>query len=378
MTTGPDKRRRHEAGAEPQSRHEPTGLLPSAFRMPAEWERHAATWIAWPHNADDWPGKFGPIPWVFAEVVRRLSRFERVCILVNDAAMEREATDILRRAGADGFRVEFFHVPTDRVWTRDFGPIFVKDALGRIALTDWGFNAWAKYDDWQHDDRVPARLAQILGLPCWQPAWRGRRVILEGGSLDVNGSGTLLTTEECLLSPVQQRNPELGREDLEQVLAEYLGVQKVLWLGRGIVGDDTHGHVDDIARFVGSRTVVAARETDQGDDNYEILRENWDRLQALTDQDGERLELVELPMPEPLFFDDRRLPASYANFYIANHCVLVPTFNDERDQAALRTLSDLFPDHAVIGIYCGDLVWGLGTLHCMTQQQPATGLLATD
>jgi agmatine deiminase len=341
------------------------------YRMPAEWEPHTATWIAWPHQRADWPGKFAPIPWVYAEIVRHLHRAERVRILVNDAQTRRRAARMLRRAGVDLGRVDFLPWPTDRVWTRDSAGTFVKDSAGRLGLIDWHFNAWAKYDNWQHDDAVAAQVAAHLGVPCWQPEKGGRRVVLEGGAIDVNGAGLLLTTEECLLSPVQARNPGLSRQDIEEVLADYLGVRKVLWLGRGIAGDDTHGHVDDLARFVGANAVVTVVEDDHGDVNYEPLRENLERLRGMTDLDGRVLEVHTLPMPGPVVFDGQRLPASYANFYIANDRVLVPTFNDPNDRRALAVLAGLFPGRTVVGIHAVDLVWGLGTLHCLTQQEPA-------
>jgi agmatine deiminase len=341
------------------------------YRMPAEWEPHEATWIAWPHRRDDWPGKFAPIPWVYTEIVRHLHRAERVCILVADRREEGRARRRLHRAGVDNPGVEFFICPTDRVWTRDYGPTFLKSADGGMALLDWQFNGWAKYPDWQRDDAVPARLAEGLKLRVWQPQLDGRRIVLEGGSIDVNGQGLLLTTEECLLSDVQQRNPGLTRHDYERVFADYLGVRKVLWLGRGIAGDDTHGHIDDLARFVGPRTVVTSVEEDPSDVNYAPTRENLERLRGMTDLDGRSLEVVPLPLPEPVVFDGQRLPASYANFYIANDRVLVPTFNDPNDRRALGILADLFPGRTVVGIHAVDLVWGLGTLHCLTQQQPA-------
>jgi agmatine deiminase len=340
----------------------PTAL---GFRMPAEWEPHAATWLAWPHERRDWPGKLKTIPWVYAEVVRHLVEGERVRILVRDARTERAARRVLRRAGVDPTRVDFYRVPTDRSWTRDFCPLFVRRD-GEVALTNWKFNGWAKYPNWRRDDAVPDRLARLLGRRQWK-----LDVVLEGGSIDVNGCGTLLTTEECLLSPVQARNPRHSRAELEDVLGRHLGVRKVLWLGRGIAGDDTHGHVDDLARFVDPRTVVVVAEDDPSDANYEPLRENRDRLAEMTDQDGTPLRIVTLPMPAPLFFDGQRLPASYANFYVGNDVVLVPTFNDARDRDALATLAGLFPSRRVVGIHAVDLVWGLGTLHCMTQQEPA-------
>jgi agmatine deiminase len=341
------------------------------YRMPAEWEPHEATWIAWPHHRADWPGKFAPIPCVYAEIVRHLHRAERVRILVNDQAAELRARKILSRVEVDLAAVDFVTVPTDRVWTRDYGPIFITDDRGQVAVTDWLFNAWAKYPNWQRDDAVPRQLAGRYQWPIREPQSRGRRVVLEGGSIDVDGQGLLLTTEECLLSPVQERNPGMERPDLEKVFADYLGIKKVLWLGRGIAGDDTHGHIDDLARFVAPGTVVAGREDDPADVNFEPLRENWERLRQMTDLEGRPLRLVALPMPGPVVFRGQRLPASYANFYIANDRVLVPTFNDPRDREALGILAEVFPHRVVVGIHAVDLVWGLGTLHCLTQQQPA-------
>jgi len=329
------------------------------YRMPAEWEPHAATWLAWPHNREDWPGKFEPIAWVYCEIVRKLARVERVRILVANADLEQDARRKLKKAGADLDAVEFFRCATDRVWTRDYCPLFVKGPRGEIALTNWRFNGWAKYDDWKRDDAVPAALAKRLKLRQWQPG-----LVLEGGSVDVNGAGLLLTTEECLLSAVQARNPGLPRERIERALGDYLGVGKIVWLGRGIAGDDTHGHVDDLARFVSADTVALVSERDRSDANYEPLRENRELLRRYP------LRVVELPMPAPVVFNGQRLPASYANFYIANRLVLVPTFNDPADRQALAILARLFPDREVVGIHAVDLVWGLGTLHCMTQQQP--------
>jgi agmatine deiminase len=339
--------------------------------MPAEWEPHQATWLAWPHERTDWPGKFAPIPWVYADIVRRLARVERVRILIGSAREEESARRILEKSGAELGAVEFFRVPTNRGWTRDFGPIFIKKEDAGIALTDWRFNAWAKYDDWKNDNAATGRLVPKLKLPVWKPEFRGRPVVLEGGSIDVNGRGVLLTTEECLLSPVQARNPGLVRSDLEAILRDYLGATDILWLGNGIAGDDTHGHVDDLARFVNPETVVTVVEADPSDANYEPLRENLARLRTMKDQDGKPLRVETLPMPQPVYFDGQRLPASYANFYIANRLVLVPTFNDANDRVALNTLARLFADREVVGIACRDLVLGLGTLHCMTQQQPA-------
>jgi agmatine deiminase len=398
--------------------------------MPAEWEPHEATWIGWPHNRTDWPGKFAPIPWVYGEIVRKLAAGEVVRILVNSGEQEGRAQNVLRRVGVDLGRVEFFRVPTNRGWTRDFGPIFVRREVGRpaveesnsaaalesstfnslaslkgvekskvekskgvgsddsassfdsstfysstseIAVVRFRFNAWAKYPDWQRDDKVPQRVAGALGCRLLPAHAQGRDFVLEGGSVDVNGCGTVLTTEECLLDPkIQTRNPGLEREVIESVLEASLGVSNVLWLGRGIAGDDTHGHIDDVCRFVGPHTVALCQEDDPHDANYVPLAENRERLQGMRLEDGSKIEAVGLPMPAPLYLDGQRLPASYANFYIANAAVLVPTFNDPNDCVALGILKDLFHDRAVVGVHAVDLVWGLGTLHCLTQQQPTT------
>jgi agmatine deiminase len=352
-----------------------TDQKPTDYRMPAEWAPHAATWIAWPHNAEDWPGKFQPIPWVYAEIVRHLSQVEAVHILVNNTDAENRAIGHLRRAGANLARLHFHQWQTDRVWLRDSGPIFVKNSDGDLAVTNWKFNAWAKYDNYRDDRRLPRKLSKWLGLRRWVPrverGGRRVRVVMEGGAIDVNGRGTLLATEECLLGAVQNRNPGLDRAALEQVLADYLGVRHVVWLGRGIDGDDTHGHVDDLSRFVDPGTVVTVVEPRADDPNHDPLQENLRRLQAARDQDGQPLRVIELPMPRPALFEGQRLPASYANFYIANGLVLVPTFNDPADRVALHTLAQLFPDREVVGIHSVDLVLGLGTLHCLSQQQPA-------
>ena len=372
------------------------------YRMPAEWEPHAATWLAWPHNRSDWPGKFEAIPWIYAEIVRHLARVERVEIVVNDEAAERKAREVLvrshvlperaidagKRQPRDGRgntahhagNIRFWQIPTNRGWLRDSGPIFLrrdarKGELPAVAATAWRFNAWAKYNDWKLDAPVGAEIARRLRVPVWEPELRlnsehHHRVVLEGGSIDVNGRGTLITTEECLLSEVQQRNPGVAREHLEELFADYLGVEKVIWLERGIAGDDTHGHVDDIARFVGPRTVVTAYEPDPADPNHEPLSDNFRWLKKSSDQAGNPLKVIKLPMPAPVYFEGQRLPASYANFYIANKLVLVPVFGDAQDRVALNVLSTVFPDREVVGVYCRDFIWGLGALHCMTQQQP--------
>ena len=348
--------------------------MANGFRLPAEWEPHEATWLGWPHNTGDWPGKFAPIPWVYGEIVRKVAPGEAVRILVNSAAHETRARDVLAESGADLDKVRFLRLPTNRGWTRDFGPLFVKrdGPPAQLAIARFRFNGWAKYPDWKKDDKVPELAARRLKVRIFEPRVRGRGVVLEGGSIDVNGRGTLITTEECLLDPeVQTRNPGLSRADLEGVLRDALGATNVLWLGKGIAGDDTHGHVDDVCRFVGPRTVVLCREDDRRDANHRRLAENRERLQGMCAEDGSKVEVVDLPMPGPLSFKGRRLPASYANFYVANAAVLVPTFNDPNDRVALGILAEVFQDRPVVGIHAVDLVWGLGTLHCLTQQEPA-------
>jgi agmatine deiminase len=369
--------------------------------MPGEWEPHTATWLAWPHFRGDWPGKFEPIPWVYAEIIRNLSRYEQVELIVNDALGEKRARKTLHLANAFNKNIRFHRWPTNRVWIRDSGCTFVcgthprekpensgasddqaeysaSSALKRARRSSatlhaivWRFNAWAKYPNYRHDEKIASLMARTVRTQEIRALYRDTRVVLEGGSIDSNGRGTLLTTEECLLSKVQQRNPGLRREDYEQIFGKYLGIRKVIWLGRGIAGDDTHGHVDDITRCVAPGTVVTMVEPNKQDINHEPLADNLRRLKAATDQDDKPLTIVELPMPDPVIFEGRRLPASYGNFYIANGVVLVPVFNDPKDRIALNTLSDLFPDREIIPIYSGDLIWGFGAMHCMTQQQPA-------
>jgi agmatine/peptidylarginine deiminase len=421
----------------------------SLFRMPAEWEPHDATWLAWPHFRGDWPGKFEPIPWVYAEIIRYLSQHERVELIVKDAAAEKLARKTLKRAHALNDNVRFHRWPTNRVWTRDSGCAFVLSGAGTlarapsgakahssratpsarleavpcravqsgvapsrrlpstalssqqqvregdntggqgfsraenrsvnaealapegVAAIKWRFNAWAKYPNWQHDEKIGSLMARAADAEEVRPMFRKGRVVLEGGSIEVNGRGTLITTEECLLSRVQQRNPGMKKRDYNKVFAEYLGGTNVIWLDSGIVGDDTHGHVDDITRFVSPDTVVTCVDADPTSENYEALRENIRRLRDATTEDGKPLATIDLPMPAPVYFEGRRLPASYANFYIANRIVLVPVFNDPNDRVALDIFADIFPDREIVGIYCGDLIWGFGAIHCMTQQQPA-------
>jgi agmatine deiminase len=356
---------------------QPTAQTPAAagFTMPAEWEPHQATWLAWPHHPTDWPGKLDAVRWVYAEIVRQLAPGELVRLLVRHPAEEQQARRYLERAGARLARVQFLVHPTNRGWTRDSGPLFVRRRAARksaTAIVHFHFNAWAKYGDWQKDRKVPETAARLLAKPLFHAQAGGRAFVLEGGGIDVNGRGTLLTTEECYLHPkVQVRNPGLDRAQFEEALKDYLGVSNVLWLVAGPAGDDTHGHIDDVCRFVNPNTLVLVSESNRRDLNYRPLAANWERVPDLRLEDGSRPEVVPLPMPSPLYFAGTRLPASYANFYIANTAVLVPTFNDPHDRLALGILAELFPDRLVIGIHAVDLVLGFGTLHCLTQQQPA-------
>jgi agmatine deiminase len=339
--------------------------------MPAEWERHEATWLAWPHNPTDWPDKLDTIRWVYVEIVRHISAGETVRMLVNSRADAKMAARYLTRSGVDMKRVEFVVHSTNRGWTRDSGPIFVRRKR-TTAIVHCHFNAWAKYDDWRKDRRVPETAAKLLGKELFDARAGDREFILEGGGIEVNGRGTLLTTEECYLHPtVQVRNPGLNRDGFDSAVKANLGVTNVLWLSKGPKGDDTHGHIDDICRFVDPRTLVLIKEENRKDPNYRPLAENWERVEDLRLEDGSKPEVIALPMPGPLYFDADRLPASYANFYIANAAVLVPTFNHPNDRVALGILGELFAPRPVVGIHAVDLVLGFGTLHCLTQQQPA-------
>ena len=355
--------------------------------MPAEWEPHAATWLAWPHYQGDWPGRFEPIPWVYAEIIRNLAKQERVELIVNNAAAARQARKVLERADALSANIRFHRWPTNRVWLRDSGCIFLSCGAGALArekpapshsrgplALKFRFNAWAKYSNWRFDDKIGSLMAHTKiptsHLHEIHPVSNGKRIVLEGGSIDVNGAGTVLTTEECLLSNVQERNPHMARVHYEKAFADYLGAPHTIWLGRGIAGDDTHGHVDDLTRFVSKDTVVTMVERDSKDVNHGPLRANLRCLQAARDQNGKQLTVIELPMPQPVVFERRRLPASYANFYIANGVVLAPVFNRSNDRIALNTLAELFPTREIVPIYSGDFIWGLGAMHCMTQQQP--------
>ncbi|MEQ1693430.1 MAG: agmatine deiminase family protein [Gemmatimonas sp.] len=344
------------------------------YRMPAEWERHDATWISWPHHEPDWPGKLAPIPWVYAEIVRALSPHERVEIFCHDEAVRESARHALTMHDVDAATYRLHVQPSDRVWLRDAGPTGVHRADGSVALVHWGFNAWSKYDNFALDTLIPAAVERITGLPRVEPVRHDtqQRLVLEGGGIETDGAGTMLVTEEWLLSDVQVRNPGLTRAQYEHAFGEYLGITHTIWLGEGCVGDDTHGHVDDIARFVAPGVVVLAHETNAADENHARSLDNLRRLEGARDARGEPLRVVTLPFPRAVVMDGARLPASYANFYIANGVVLVPTFNDENDRLALNILAEQMPQHRVVGIHAVDLVWGLGTLHCLTQQQPAS------
>ena len=356
-----------------------TSKLPAkqGYRMPAEWEPHASTWLAWPHFKNDWPGKFEPIPWVYAEIIRNLARHERVELIVNSERAEKRARAVLEQADALSDNVCFHRWRTDRVWTRDSGCIFLVPSTShrdpQLLALHFQFNGWAKYPNYRLDEKIGGRMAKAAGARVVRPVSGDHRVVLEGGSIDVNGCGTLITTEECLLSTTQHRNPPMDRAAYEQMFADYFGAQSVIWLDSGIAGDDTHGHVDDITRFVAPNTVVTMVEPNEQNENYAALYANLGRLRNARTSDGQKLNIVEIPMPRPVVFEGRQLPASYANFYIANGMVLVPVFNDPNDRIALNTLAELFPTREIVPIYSGDLIWGFGALHCMTQQQPAAG-----
>jgi agmatine deiminase len=351
------------------------------YTMPAECEKHEATWLGWPHNETDWPGKMDAVRWVYGEMVRKISPGEIVRILVCHKAEQKIASTHLKRAGCDLRNVRFIVHPTNRSWMRDSGPIFVRsrnpqsairNPQFKTAIVHFHFNAWAKHDDWQKDRKVPEMAARVLGKRLFHARFNGKPFIVEGGGIEVNGRGTLLTTEECYLHPkIQVRNPGMTRKQYNEIFREYLGAKNVFWLHKGPAGDDTHGHIDDICRFVNRKTLVLIKETNKRDVNYRSLAENWERIKDLRLEDGSKPEIVPLPMPAPLYFAGRRLPASYANFYICNACVIVPTFNDPNDCVALGILGELFKGMTVVGIHAVDLVLGSGSLHCLTQQQPA-------
>jgi len=332
------------------------------FLLPAEWEKQAAIWLGWPHQRADWPDKFGPVPWILAEIIRHISATQRVHLLVQHAAAEKNAREVLERAHTKLSNIKFFRIPTNRGWLRDTGPNFVRGPKGKTIL-DFRSTGWAKYPNHRLDNKVREQVNATLKLPLHKPMHKGRHVVLEGGGIDVNGKGSLLTTEEWLLSDVQVRNPGFTRADYEEVFAKWLGAENVIWLGNGITGDDTHGHVDDLSRFVNANTVVTVVESNRRDANYAPLADNLKRLKRTT------FNVAELPMPQPLMFEGTRLPASYANFLITNELVLMPTFNDANDRVALGIVAELFPKREVVGIHAVDLVWGFGTIHCLSMQE---------
>ena len=336
------------------------------YRLPAEWEKHRATWIVWPQNRYDWYGKFAPIKWVYAEIVKNLTKHELTRILVDSKKVCERAKKTLLKVGVDISKVEFFEVETNRGWIRDFGPFFVRENNSQTKILDFAFNGWKRYSNWDKDNLVPFKIADLLYISSKRIILNSNSVVLEGGSVDVNGAGLLLTTEQCLLNSTEQiRNEGFNKKDYETLFRNCFGVKRVIWLEKGISGDDTNGHVDDFCRFVNENTVVICREDKPIDDNYFALNTNRERL-----KDDCLLEIVDLPMPNPLFFDNCRLPASYANFYISNCLVLVPTYNDVNDYRAIGVLSELFPDREVIGINSVDLILGLGAIHCLTKEQP--------
>jgi len=344
-------------------------LTPAAagYYFPAEFAQHVATWLSWPHNPDTWPGKIETIYSSYAEFIRVLTKGEDVHINVADAAMEAFARYTLARAGADLDRIRFFHHPTNDAWCRDHGPAFLVNPVAEIpkVIVDWGHNAWGgKYPPFDLDDVIPTRIAQAYGIPVYHPG-----IIMEGGSVDFNGTGTLITSTSCLLNP--NRNPHLTKREIEQYLVDYYGVQQILWVDEGIVGDDTDGHIDDTVRFFSEDGVITVIEHSKADDNYALLQRNLKQLKAMQLADGRKLDIVELPMPEAIWYEGQRLPASYANFYIANRHVIMPTFRCGRDQEAIDILQLCFPDRTVVGIDSTEIIWGLGSFHCLSQQEPA-------
>ncbi|MEN2488305.1 agmatine deiminase family protein [Flavobacterium sp. B11] len=340
-------------------------------RFPAEWEKQQGIVLCFPHNGNDWPGKYEAVQWAFVEFIKKVATLETVFLLVADEKLKEKVADMLERARVNTENVSYIVHKTNRSWMRDSGPIIVKNGSKREAL-NFNFNGWAKYKNYQLDKFVPVKVADFIDVPLTQVMYKGKPVIVEGGAIDVNGKGTLLTSEECLMHPtIQVRNPGFTKEDYEAVFKEYLGVTNVIWLGDGIEGDDTHGHIDDLCRFVNEDTIVTIVETDKNDSNYKPLQDNLKRLQNAKLENGKSPVIVALPMPKRVDFEDLRLPASYANFLILNNCVLVPTFNDSNDRVALNILAECFPDREVIGISCIDFIWGFGTLHCLSQQIPA-------
>ncbi|MFM8347897.1 MAG: agmatine/peptidylarginine deiminase [Bacteroidota bacterium] len=356
-----------ESGFEFTATGLPAGKTPRSlgYSFPAEFAPHASTWLSWPHKEASWPGKIETIFPVYAAFIKEVAKGEVVNINVESEQMQQFAQEHLARAGADAGNIRFHLHPTNDAWCRDHGPAFLKHADGSRIIVDWGYNAWgSKYPPFDLDDNIPTRVAEKLELPVVYPG-----IVMEGGSVDFNGNGTVLTTTSCLLNP--NRNPHLTRDRIEQYLLEFYGMEQVLWLGDGIIGDDTDGHVDDITRFVNADTVVTVIEHNSGDENYHPLKENAEALNAMRLANGKHIDIIELPMPGPVVYDGQRLPASYANFYIANDVVAVPVFRDPNDDKALEILQGCFPDRRVIGLDSVDIIWGLGSFHCLSQQEPA-------
>ena len=339
-------------------------------RFPAEWEKQEGILLCFPHNGNDWPGKYEAIQWAFIEFIKKVSHFEKVFLIVSDDKLQEKVSQMLLTAHVDLTAISFIIHKTNRSWMRDSGPIIVKNGTKNEAL-DFNFNGWAKYKNYQLDKWVPSIISKFLNIPITQATYKGKAIILEGGAIDVNGKGTLITSEECLLHPtIQVRNATFSKSDYEAIFKEYLGVSNVIWVKNGIEGDDTHGHIDDLCRFVNEDTIITVVESDKKDANYKVLQENLKILQNSKLENGKSPKIISLPMPKKLDFDGIRIPASYANFLIINRCVLVPTFNDANDRIALNILADCFPDREIIGISAIDLIWGFGTLHCLSQQIP--------
>ena len=340
-------------------------------RFPAEWEKQEGILLCFPHNGNDWPGKYEAIQWAFVEFIKKVALFENVFLMVSDEKLQKKVSQMLTTAHVDLAAISFIIHKTNRSWMRDSGPIIVKNGTKNEAL-DFNFNGWAKYTNFQLDKWVPSIVAKFLDLPITQATYNGKAIILEGGAIDVNGKGTLITSEECLLHPsIQVRNPNFTKADYEAIFKDYLGVSNVIWVKNGIEGDDTHGHIDDLCRFVNEETIITVVESDKKDANYQVLQDNFEILQNSKLENGKSTKIISLPMPKKLDFDGIRIPASYANFLILNKCVLVPTFNDVNDRKALNIIADCFPDREIIGISAIDLIWGFGTLHCLSQQIPS-------
>ena len=339
------------------------------YRMPAEWEKQKSTWVAWPHNKKDWPNKFELIPDIFAQIIAKISKFQKVNILIENKNLKKKIYLILKNYLANTKNINYTICKTNRAWLRDSFPIFVKNKLNQKVLIDWGFNSWAKYKNFNHDNKIGIKIKKFLNLDSIRPKFKNKRIILEGGSIDVNGKGVLLTTRECLQSKIQERNIGFKKKDYEEIFKKFLGIKKVLWLNKGIVGDDTHGHIDDIARFVTSKKIFIAYEKNKNDVNYKKLRENYQIIQKLNKK--KEFKIIKIPMPNAKYIDGVRVPASYLNFYIANRIVLVPVFSDEKDKKIIKIFKKHFKNRKIIPIDCSLLIWGFGAIHCMTQQEPS-------